>query len=59
MEAGHIKFILMDGIGKSFIDKTVTDEELLQASREILICQLFPPYLHVCTGLEAVLLSFC
>ena len=37
MEAGHIKFILMDGIGKSFIDKTVTDEELLQAIREILI----------------------
>ena len=31
MEAGHIKFILMDGIGKSFIDKTVTDDELLQA----------------------------
>ena len=37
MEAGLIKFILMDGIGKSFIDKTVTDEELLQAIREILV----------------------
>ena len=37
MEAGHIKFILMDGIGKSFIDKTVTDKELLQAIREILV----------------------
>lgn len=37
MEAGHIKFILMDGIGKSFIDKTITDEELLQAIQEILI----------------------
>lgn len=36
MEQGHIKFILMDGIGKSFIDKTVTDEELLDAVREIL-----------------------
>lgn len=36
MELGHIKFILMDGIGKSFIDKTVTDEELLDAIREIL-----------------------
>ena len=36
MEAGHIKFILMDGIGKSFIDKTVTDMELLSAIREIL-----------------------
>lgn len=37
MEKGQIKFILMDGIGKSFIDKTVTDEELLNAVREILI----------------------
>ena len=37
MEAGHIKFILMDGIGKSFIDKTVTDDELLQAIGEILV----------------------
>lgn len=37
MEQGHIKFILMDGIGKSFIDKTVTDEELLSAVREILV----------------------
>lgn len=36
MEQGRIKFILMDGIGKSFIDKTVTDEELLRAIREIL-----------------------
>ncbi len=26
----------MDGIGKSFIDKTVTDDELLQAIGEIL-----------------------
>ena len=37
MEQGHIKFILMDGIGKSFIDTTVTDLELLDAIREILI----------------------
>lgn len=37
MEAGHIKFILMDGIGKSFIDKTITDEELLRAIQEILV----------------------
>lgn len=35
MEQGHIKFILMDGIGKSFIDRTVTDEELLIGIREI------------------------
>lgn len=36
MELGQIKFILMDGIGKSFIDKTVTDEELMAAIQEIL-----------------------
>ena len=29
MEQGQIKFILMDGLGKSFIDKTITDQELL------------------------------
>lgn len=36
MEQGQIKFILMDGIGKSFIDKTVTDEELINAIGRIL-----------------------
>ncbi|MDC7287906.1 3-dehydroquinate synthase [Blautia schinkii] len=36
MDQGRIKFILMDGIGKSFIDNTVSDEELLAAVREIL-----------------------
>lgn len=30
MEHGQIKFILMNGIGNSFIDKTVTDTELLE-----------------------------
>lgn len=35
MENGQIKFILMDGIGKSFIDKTVTDAELRTAIGEI------------------------
>ena len=35
MEHGQIKFILMDGIGKSFIDKTVTDQELLVGIRAI------------------------
>ena len=35
MENGHIKFILMDGIGKSFIDKTITDQEMLSCIREI------------------------
>lgn len=28
-EQGQIKFILIDGLGKSFIDKTVSDQELL------------------------------
>lgn len=36
MENGHIKFILMDGIGKTFIDKTVSDEELLLGIKELL-----------------------
>nr|WP_296157333.1 3-dehydroquinate synthase [uncultured Blautia sp.] len=36
MEQGQIKFILMDGIGHSFIDKTVSDQELLEGIREIL-----------------------
>ena len=35
MENGQVKFILMDGIGKSFIDKTVTDAELAKAIAEI------------------------
>ena len=35
MEQGHIKFILMDGIGKSLIDKTVTDAEMLSCIQEI------------------------
>ena len=37
MEQGHIKFILMDGIGKSFIDKTVTDAEMLSCIQEIIL----------------------
>ena len=37
MEQGQIKFILMDGIGKSFIDRSVTDEELVRAIEEILV----------------------
>lgn len=36
MESGQIKFILMNGIGKSFIDKTVTDSELENGIREII-----------------------
>lgn len=37
MESGQIKFILMDGIGKSFIDKTVTDEELLKGIESVIL----------------------
>lgn len=36
MEQGHIKFILMDGIGRSFIDKSVSDQELSQGIQEIM-----------------------
>lgn len=35
MDQGRIRFILMDGIGKSYIDTTVTDEELLTCIQEI------------------------
>lgn len=31
MESGHIKFILLNGIGNAFIDRTVTDEEMSRA----------------------------
>ncbi len=35
MESGKIKFVLLKKIGKAVIDKTVTDEEILEAIREI------------------------
>lgn len=35
MENGKVKFILLKKIGKAVIDKTVTDEEILSAVREI------------------------
>ena len=31
MEAGVVKFILLDGIGHAFIDRTVTEDEMAQA----------------------------
>lgn len=37
MEQGRVKFILMNGIGKSFIDKTVSDQELLAGIQEIIV----------------------
>lgn len=38
MEAGKIKFVLLKEIGNAYVDKTVTDEELMQASKYILNC---------------------
>ncbi len=35
MESGQIKFVLLKKIGKAMIDKTVTDEEILNAINEI------------------------
>lgn len=35
MEAGQIKFILLKKVGKAVIDKTVTDDEIMEAVREI------------------------
>lgn len=37
MEQGQIKFILMKGIGQSFVDRTVSDGELLEGIRQILV----------------------
>ncbi len=28
MEAGVIKFILLNGVGNAYVDRTVTDEEM-------------------------------
>ena len=35
MEAGKIKFVLLEHIGKAILDLTVTEEELLAAVNEI------------------------
>ena len=35
MQNGQIKFVLLKKIGKAFIDETVTDEEMMDAIREI------------------------
>ena len=37
MDSGRIRFILMDGVGSSYIDRTVTDEELLDAIRTVAV----------------------
>ena len=35
MEAGQIRFVLLKKVGKAFVDKTVTDAEILEAVKEI------------------------
>lgn len=35
MDAGQIKFVLLKKVGKAVIDRTVTDDEMLEAIREI------------------------
>ena len=35
MEAGNIKFILLKKVGNAVIDRTVTEEDILHAVREI------------------------
>lgn len=36
MEAGQVKFVLLKKVGKAFVDRSVTDEEILAAVQEIL-----------------------
>ena len=36
MDAGSIKFVLLRHIGDAFVERTLTDEELLEAIRWIL-----------------------
>ena len=36
MEAGKIKFVLLKEVGNAYVDKTVTDEELLEAAKYII-----------------------
>lgn len=35
MDGGQIKFVLLKKVGKAYVDRTVTDEEILQAVKEI------------------------
>ena len=37
MANGHIRFILLHAIGDAFIDETVTDEEILDAVRQLIV----------------------
>ena len=35
MDGGQIRFVLLKKVGKAYVDRTVTDEEILQAVKEI------------------------
>ncbi len=35
MEAGQIKFVLLKKVGKAYVDRAVTDAEILDAVQEI------------------------
>ena len=35
MDGGHIRFVLLDGIGHAVLDETVTDEEITAAVEEL------------------------
>ncbi len=37
MDSGTIRFILLEQIGKAYVDKTVTDEEMSEGLSQILI----------------------
>ncbi len=36
MENGHVKFILLNGIGNAFVDRSISDEDMRSALREFL-----------------------
>lgn len=38
MDAGKIKFILLKEIGNAYIDYDVTDEEMLAALKDVILC---------------------
>ena len=38
-EAGTVKFILLNRVGQAVIDKTVTDEEIINAVKEIVFSE--------------------
>ena len=37
MVAGQIRFVLLKGIGKAFLDDTVTDQEILDSVKSLIL----------------------